>query len=138
MVLGAVYPPDRARFSRLRSSTAISESMPSSKNLTDGDGADGSRSTACNSPCRNDTNKPSRSPSGAPRSLESRLLEGDGVSALLATALGSSSSMSGMGRGRLAGVRGQSMEATAAENASTRTIRSRARMPCWGVIQSVP
>ena len=137
-MFGAVYSPENARFRRLRSSTAISESIPRSKNPTVGAGADGRRSTACSSLCRNDTSRFSRSSAGTTRSRDSTSSCPSAASGPESVSAASSSSISG---GRLSAASantGQSTPATTDAVTSWRTSRSNARKPCCGLIHRVP
>ena len=137
-VLGVVYSPENARFSRFRSSTAINESIPRSKNPTVGAGVDVSLRTACTSRCRKDTSRPSRSATGVCRSRDTKSSARAGEPA---SALGPADNRSSRKDGRSSTASSntdQSMDITTEFVTSWRTSLSKALRPCWGVNQRPP
>ena len=137
-MLGAVYSSENARFSRFRSSTAMSESMPRSKNPTVGAGVDGSRSTACTCCCRKETSSSSCAAAGVFRSWESRSPE-EAAALLLPSVVADRRSSSRGGRSSTASSNtDQSIDITTEVVASWRTRFSRALRPCCGVNHRPP
>ena len=116
----------------------MSESMPRSKNPTEGSGVEGRRSTACTSPCRNETMRLPRSDIGVSRSRVATSAEEAARPSSDSASAERRSSRKG-GRASTASSKTlQSIDITTDVVTSWRTRRSIAFRPCCGVNQRPP
>ena len=126
-----VHTPDNAPSRRLRSSTAINESIPSSKNPTAAGGRSDNPSTARTSSCTNPTSTASRSAAGVRRSRDTNPPAGAAASRTR-TAGSTSSRNDGAAPLSRPATTAQSTTATTAVAAPCSTRRSSAPRPCAG------